>query len=202
MKTYSTLADKELVRMYTEGNDNAFDVLLSRHQEKLFNYIFFLVRDEDKANDVFQDTFVRAITALRTHNYEETGSFGSWLMRISRNLVLDVHRRTKAMPTISHELVDDSGELKGDLFNDARFCEPTVEESIFGRESLEYLRTMVDMLPDSQREIVYLRYYRDMPFKDIANILGVSVNTALGRVRYAILNLRKMVNEHNLSLVG
>ncbi len=196
------MTDDQLVKMYEEGNDNAFDVLLERHQEKLFNYILFLTRNEDKANDVFQDTFVRAITAIRTHSYEGSGNFGSWLMCICRHLVLDSHRRMQTMTTVPHEFVDENGEVKGDLFNDQRYCEPTVEDSIFMEESLESLRIMVDMLPDNQREIIYLRYYRDMPFKDIAKLLGVSINTALGRVRYAILNLRRIAYQHNLSLVG
>lgn len=202
MKQISTLADDELVRMYQEGNDNAFDVLLSRHQDKVFNYILFLTRNEDKANDVFQDTFVRAITALRSNHYEETGSFGSWLIRISRNLVLDSSRRLHTLPFVHQELVDDKGDVVYDRLNDARYCEPTIEDSILSTESAENLRMMVDRLPENQREIIYLRYYRDISFKEISKILDVSINTALGRVRYAILNLRRMANEHNLSLVG
>lgn len=202
MKTSHTHADDELVRLYEEGNDNAFDILLSRHQEKLFNYIFFLTRNEDAANDIFQDTFVRAITSIRTHGYEGSGNFLAWLMCISRNLVLDQRRRSQTLTTVSHEFVDENGEVKADLLNNARLCEPTIEDSIFEEESMESLRVMVDMLPDNQREIVYLRYYRDLAFKDIAKILNISINTALGRVRYAIINLRKIARQQQLSLVG
>lgn len=202
MKICSTLADDALVRLYEEGNDNAFDVLLNRHQEKLFNYIFFLTRNEDVANDIFQDTFVRAITSIRSHHYESSGNFGAWLMCISRNLVTDLNRRTQILTTVPHEFVDENGDVKADLLNDARLCDPTVEEDIFTRESLECLRVMVDHLPEPQREIIYLRYYRDLSFKDIAKILNVSINTALGRVRYAIINLRRMANEKHLQLVG
>ena len=202
MKLYSTLTDDELVRMYEEGKDNAFDILLKRHQVKLFEYIFFLTRNEDFANDIFQDTFVRAITAIRSHNYEATGNFCSWLICISRNLILDNHRRQHNTTMVSHELVDENGDVKGDLLNDIRLCEPTIEQDVFKQESMEKVRQMVDRLPDNQREIIYLRYYNDMPFKDIAKILNISINTALGRVRYAIINLRKMMNEHNISLTA
>lgn len=192
MKIYSTLADDELVRWYEEGNDDAFDVLLARHQDRLFNYIFFLTRNEDLANDVFQDTFVRVVTSIRSHSYEATGNFGAWLFRISRNLVLDYQRHNQVAAMIPHEFVDENGDVKMDLFNDASLCEPTVEDDIFSRETMERLRELVDQLVDNQREIIYLRYYRDMSFKEIAEVLGVSINTALGRVRYAIINLRRM----------
>ena len=199
MKTCSTLSDDELVRMYESGNDNAFDVLLDRHQEKLFNYIYFLTRNEDLANDVFQDTFVRVVTAIRSHNYEATGNFGAWLFCISRNLVMDYHRHMQIASTVPHEFVDENGDVKGDLLNDASLCEPTVESDIFSRETMEDLRQMVDQLVDNQREIIYLRYYRDMSFKEIAQILGISINTALGRVRYAIINLRRMAGAKHLT---
>ncbi len=202
MKICSTLTDDELVRMYEEGNDNAFDVLLSRHQEKLFSYIYFLTRNEDFANDVFQDTFVRVVMSIRSHTYEPTGNFGAWLLCISRNLVLDHHRHMQVLTTVSHELVDENGDVTGDLLNDATLCEPTVEAEIFSNETKESLRSLVDQLVDNQREIIYLRFYRDLSFKEIAQILGVSINTALGRVRYAIINLRRMVNERKLSLVS
>lgn len=202
MKTYSTLTDDELVRLYEEGNDGAFDMLLERHQEKLFNYIFFLTRNEDLANDVFQDTFVRAITTIRSHRYEGTGNFGAWLLCISRHLVIDHHRRARTMNTVSHEFLDEKGDVKGDLLNNASLCAPTIEDNILSRESVDSLRMMIDKLPDAQREIVYLRYYRDLSFKEIAQVLDLSINTALGRARYAILNLRRMATSYNLSLVG
>lgn len=202
MKPYSEMTDDELVKLYEEGQDNAFDVLLERHQDKVFNYIFFLTRDEDFANDVFQDTFVRAITAIRSHNYEASGNFASWLICISRNLVLDHHRRSTTMPTVSNEFVDENGDVQGDLFNDMQLCEPTVEAQIFQRESAQRINAMIDKLPENQREIIYLRFYRDMAFKDIAQVLGVSINTALGRVRYALINLRRMANSKAYSLVG
>lgn len=202
MKIYSTLTDDELVRLYEEGNDNAFDILLSRHQEKLFNYIYFLTRDEDLANDVFQDTFVRVVTSIRSHAYEASGNFGAWLLCISRNLVLDHHRHMQVLTTVPHEFIDENGDATGDLLNNANLCEPTVESEIFSNETKESLRNLVDQLVDNQREIIYLRFYRDMSFKEIAQVLGVSINTALGRVRYALINLRHLASVHKLSLVS
>lgn len=199
MILYTSLTDDQLVRMYENGDDSAFDALLERHQERLFNYILFLIHDEDLANDVFQDTFVRAITSIRSHCYESSNNFCSWLFRISRNLVLD-HFRHHNIQTVSQELVDENGDVKGDRLNDIQFCAPTVEDEIFLSESKDTVRSLINRLPENQREIIYLRYYRDMPFKDIAEVLGISINTALGRVRYAILNMRQMASEHHLSI--
>lgn len=200
MILYTSLTDDQLVKMYENGDDSAFDALLARHQEKLFNYIIFLIHDEDLANDVFQDTFVRAITSIRSHSYEASNNFSSWLFRISRNLVLDHFRRQSTLQTVSQELVDENGDVISDRLNDVQFCAPTIEDDIFLSESKDTVRSLINRLPENQREIIYLRYYRDMPFKDIAEVLGISINTALGRVRYAILNMRQMANEHHLSI--
>lgn len=200
MILYNSLTDDQLVKMYENGDDNAFDNLLARHQDKLFNYIIFLIHDEDLANDVFQDTFVRAITSIRSHNYEPTNNFGSWLFRISRNLILDHFRRQNTLQTVPHEFVDENGDVINDRFNDIQFCSPTIEEDIFLSESKDTVRSLINRLPENQREIIYLRFYRDMPFKDIAEVLGISINTALGRVRYAILNMRQLANEYHLSI--
>ena len=193
MKNYAAMTDKELVRLYEEGEDNAFDVLLNRNQDKLYNYIFFLTRDKSKSDDLFQDTFVRAITAIRSHRYTDTGSFSAWLIRIAHNLVLDMHRSNVNMPVVSHEFIGENGELKGDLFNDMRLSEPNVESLMLYNQSMEELRGFIDQLPDNQREMIFLHYYREMPFKEIAETLGISINTALGRAHYAVLNLRRMV---------
>lgn len=197
---YDSLTDDQLVKMYEKGDDSAFDTLLARHQEKLFNYILFLIHDEDLANDVFQDTFVRAIMSIRSHSYESSNNFCSWLFRISRNLVLDHFRHQNIIQIIPHEFVDENGEVKNDKLNNVQFCAPTIEDDIFLSESKETVRHLINRLPENQREIIYLRYYRDMPFKDIADVLGISINTALGRVRYAILNMRQIANEYHLSI--
>ena len=202
MTTLHKLADDELVRLYEEGNDDAFDVLLSRYQDKLFSYIFFLVRNEDTANDIFQDTFVRAITSIRTHSYEGKGTFYAWLMCISRNLVADQNRRVMPNATVSHELFRADGDLKVDLLDKSCLNDATFEDDLFLQESLHLMRIMVDRLPVPQREIILLRYYRDLSFKEIAAMLGISINTALGRVHYAVRNLRRMACKNELSLVG
>lgn len=186
------MTDDELVRRYELGDDSAFDVLLERHQEKLFNYIFFLVHDKDTADDIFQETFVRAITCIRSHRYTGSGYFYAWLVRIAHNLVHDTHHLHDVMPTISHEFVNEHGDVTSDLFNDPRMCEPNVETLMLQQQSFEDVREMVTHLPLNQQQIVYMRFFQGLSFKEIAEELGVSINTALGRVRYAILNLRKM----------
>lgn len=200
MKLYNVLADDELVSLYEKGDDNAFDALLVRYQEKLFNYILFLTHNEDAANDIFQDTFVRVITSIRTHSYEGMNNFNAWLFRISRNLVLDHFRRQSTQLTIPHEFVDENGDVLGDRFNDMQLCEPTIEEEILLEESKDTVRELISRLPKNQQEIIYLRYFRDIPFKEIAEILGVSINTALGRVRYALINMRQIASEKHLSI--
>lgn len=200
MKLYNAMTDDEMVSLYEKGDDNAFDALLGRYQEKLFNYILFLTHNEDVANDVFQDTFVRVITCIRSHNYEGMNNFNAWLFRISRNLVLDHFRRQSTSLTVPHEFVDEKGDVLGDRFNDIQFCEPTVEDIIELEESKDTIRELISRLPQNQQEIIYLRFFRDIPFKEIADILGVSINTALGRVRYALINLRQIASEKHLSI--
>lgn len=186
--------------MYEEGDFQAFDILLDRHQEKVFTYIRFMVPDTDRANDIFQDTFVKAIVALRNGTYMETGQFSAWLMRIARNLVFDYLRglHNPSRNVVSHELFDPCGEMFGDLFNDASLCEPNVETKMLVEQSYDDVRMMMCRLPDVQREVVYMRYFRDMSFKEIAQETGVSINTSLGRMRYALINLRRMAVHRNL----
>lgn len=192
--------DEQLVKMYEEGDFQAFDILLSRHQEKIFTYIRFMIPDADTANDVFQDTFVKAIMAIRNGTYTENGQFSAWLMRIARNLVYDYLRslHSPSRNVVSHEIFDANGEIVGDILNDAALCEPTVEAKMLVEQSYEDVRMMIGRLPDVQREVVYMRYYRDMSFKEIAQKTGVSINTSLGRMRYALLNLRRMAEHRSL----
>jgi len=200
MEKFCDMTDEQLVRQYEEGNYEAFDTLLARNQQKLFSYIQFLVPDYDTANDVFQDTFVRAITAIQNHKYTENGTFYPWLVRIARNLVLDRYRHQKHNPTVSHEWTDADGDMQGDLFNNAALCDPNIESQLLVEQSYEDVRMMIDRLPDAQREVVHMRYYLDMPFKDIAEATGVSINTALGRMHYALQNLRRMAVHRDLYL--
>ena len=191
MEKYVSMTDEQLVHLYEQGEDSAFDSLLERHQEALFTYILILTRDRQMADDVFQDTFVRAIMAIRDHRYRNSGSFYCWLMCIAHNIVLDMARKRHNNPTTSQEFIKDDGDVC-DMLNNADLCEPTIEGLLFREQNHTYLRELITRLPASQREIIYMRYYRDMPFKEIAQVLGISINTALGRVHYAIQNLRRM----------
>jgi len=203
MEKFAMLSDEQLVGMYREGNNDAFDTLLARNQERVFQYISFMVSgDEDRANDIFQDTWIKVIMAIREGKYQESGQFGAWLLRIARNLVLDGQRSKRSSRTVRHELVDSEGDVKGDLLNNADLCEPNAEMQMVFEQSLEDVRMMVNLLPDAQREVVALRFYREMSFKDIAELTGVSINTALGRMRYAMINLRRMAQHRNLYLAS
>ena len=192
MKTCNPMTDDELVRRYEQGDDSAFDVLLERHQEKLYNYIFFLVHDKDTADDIFQETFVRAITTIRTHRYTGSGYFYAWVIRIAHNLIHDTFHQREVMPVVSHEFINEQGDVSVDLLNNVRMCEPNVEALMLQQQSFDDVHEMMSRLPMNQQQIVYMRFFQGLSFKEIADELGVSINTALGRVRYALLNLRKM----------
>lgn len=199
MNNYVKQTDDVLVRMYEEGDFHAFDVLLARYQDKVFGYIMSIANDVDMANDAFQDTFVKAIMAIRNGQYSETGQFSSWLMRIARNQVLD-RKRIIGKPNrwaSSNEMVDGNGDVL-DLFNNKDLCEPNAEMRMVVEQSYDDVRMLIDRLPAAQQEVVKLRFYEDMSFKEIAAATGVSINTSLGRMRYAMINLRRMASHRNL----
>ena len=195
MENLKQMTDDMLVALYLEGNNSAFDILLNRHQDRLFNYIFFLVRSREVAEDIFQETFVKAITTLQQGRYQNDGKFSAWITRIAHNLVIDQFRIERNENTVSND------ETEYDLLNDSRLSEGTIENRMVNEQVLKDVRMLVDELPDCQREVVFMRYYQDMSFKDIADITGVSINTALGRMRYAIMNMRRIAAEKNVSLV-
>lgn len=194
MQNLEKLADDVLVAYYSEGNNNAFDVLLTRHQAKVYSYILQMVKDRNLADDIFQETFVKAITTIKQGRYAEAGKFSAWVCRIARNLIIDNFRQEKVEATVS---TDDSNY---DVLNRKDLSEDTIEDMLIDSQIQADVRRLVKQLPDSQREVLIMRYYKGLSFKEIADVTGVSINTALGRMRYAILNLRRIAKENRIAL--
>jgi len=194
MENLNQMTDDMLVLLYSNGNNKAFNTLLTRYQDKLYSYINFIVRNRELADDIFQDTFVKAIVTLQKGNYTSTGKFGAWLNRIAHNLIIDYFRQNSNNNTISNDAQD------YDILNDASLAELNVEDSIINEQTLADVRRLIDALPDNQREVVFMRYYQDLSFKEIADITGVSINTALGRMRYALINIRRLSQEKGIAL--
>lgn len=195
MENISRLTDEELAISYVRGNNRAFDELLSRNQSELFSYILFVVRDEDKANDLFQETFVKVITKLHQGRYVDSGKFGAWIMRIAHNVIMDWYREQRSRNLIEPTDENDLSNLSGNEILDSN-----VENRYVNDQIMVDVKNMMNMLPPTQREVVFMRFYQDLSFKEIAETTGVSINTSLGRMRYAILNLRRMSKEHNIAL--
>lgn len=194
MNTLRKMTDEELVVLYAEGNNAAFDVLLNRYKNSIHSYIYFIVRNRDLTEDIFQETFVKAIVTIKQGRYTENGKFKAWITRIAHNLIIDYFRQERAENTISND------DVEVDLFNNMKLCDGTVEDRLVNRQVLSDVKKLVKHLPDNQREVLEMRYYQDLSFKEIADITGVSINTALGRMRYAILNMRRMASENNIEL--
>lgn len=195
MENISKLTDEELAISYVNGNNRAFDELLSRNQSKLFSYILFVVRDEDKANDLFQETFVKVITKLHQGRYVDSGKFGAWIMRIAHNVIMDWYREQRSRNLVEPTDSNDLSNLSGNEILDTN-----VENRYVNDQIMTDVKNMMNMLPPTQREVVFMRFYQDLSFKEIAEMTGVSINTSLGRMRYAILNMRRMTKEHNIVL--
>ena len=195
MKHLNDMTDEQLALSYIEGNTQAFDLLLSRNQAKLYSYILFVVHDRDKADDVFQETFVKVISKLQEGRYTDNGKFSAWLMRIAHNVMMDWYREQKQGRIVETDEENDLSKLGGnDLF------EGNIENQYVKSQVMADVRKMMDSLPAPQREVVYMRYYQQMSFKVISETTNVSINTSLGRMRYALLNMRRMAKEHNVSL--
>ena len=188
------LADEKLVQLYRSGNNEAFDVLLSRYKDRLYSYILCAVHNPDVADDLFQETFVRAIMTIRQGRYREDGKFYAWLTRISHNLIVDQFRAENNMNCITPQ----EGEV--DIFNQQRFATDSVESGIVTRQISSDVRRLVRNLPQTQREVVLMRYYDELSFKEIAEKTGVSINTALGRMRYALINLRRLADKYDVNI--
>ena len=196
MTNLKMLTDEELVVTYAQGNNSAFDILLNRHKETVYSYIYFIVRNRELAEDIFQETFVKAIITIKQGRYTENGKFRAWISRIAHNLIIDNYRQEKNEQTFSN----DNYEI--DLFNNSKFSEGTIEDEMIKSQILMDVKKLINYLPENQREVLLLRYYQDLSFKEIADITGVSINTALGRMRYAILNMRRMAEEKNMILTN
>ncbi|MBQ5697651.1 MAG: sigma-70 family RNA polymerase sigma factor [Muribaculaceae bacterium] len=189
-----SITDDKLVASYAKGNNEAFDILLKRHQDKVFNYIFKIVKNEDIANDIFQDTFVKAIMTIKQGRYTENGKFPAWISRIAHNLIIDYYRQEKSENMQSCDVED------VDILNKKELSEETIEDVIITDQIHSDVKHLVKILPDLQREVLLMRYYKNMSFKEIAEATGVSINTALGRMRYAILNMRRIAEERDIVL--
>ena len=188
------LNDKELVLNYQNGDVASFQILVDRYQNKIFSYILMLVKDKQLADDIFQDTFLKIIRTIKAGVYKEEGKFIQFAMRIAHNLIIDYFRKAKRLP-----MVDPTKE-DYDMLDNARFQDPSIEEQIITEQIHDDIRRMIDYLPEEQREVLNMRMYADMSFKEIADATNVSINTALGRMRYALINLRKMAKKKNVTL--
>ncbi|MBR9922517.1 MAG: sigma-70 family RNA polymerase sigma factor [Bacteroidetes bacterium] len=187
------LNDQQLIHSYLDGDERAFEELLNRHQQKIFTSIYLFVKDQSLAEDIFQEVFIKIIDTLRKGKYNHEGKFSQWAMRISYNLCVDYFRRNKRRPQV--QPTEDF-----DIFDVLKVTDENAEQSIIRSQTHAKVRKLVDMLPPEQREVVILRHYADMSFKEISKLTRVSINTALGRMRYALINIRKMVEERQVQL--
>lgn len=188
------LDDFALVQEFIDGNHDALEVLISRHRNRVYTYIFMVVKNHALADDVFQETFIKVIKSLKKGRYTDNGKFVSWVIRIAHNLIIDHYRKEKYLGTISNE------DSESDLFNSPKYSDRNVEDLMINEQIIREVRYLIEELPQDQREVVELRHFKGLSFKEISEITGVSINTALGRMRYALLNLRKIVEEKNLNL--
>lgn len=195
MKNYDSMTDEMLALRYVGGDNRAFDELLTRNQQKLYSYILFVVRDPELANDVFQDTFVKVITKLQEGKYTDSGKFSFWLTRIAHNIIMDNYRQQKSEHIVEPTEDNDLSNLRSEDLMDINR-----ENEFVNAQVMNDVRNMMDALPAPQREVVYMRYYQDLSFKEIAEMTGVSINTSLGRMRYALINMRRMAKQHNIQL--
>lgn len=194
MNNLAIQTDDQLVRLFMSGCNEAFDILLQRYKDKLYSYISYLVRNDDMADDLFQETFVKAIMTIRQNRYKANGHFYAWLTRIAHNLLIDQFRTEKNEACIYEE------EAECTLLSHAVLSDTFRENEIITEQVLKDVRNLMEHLPDNQREVVYMRFYQNLSFKEISEQTGVSINTALGRMHYAIQNMRKLAQEHQISL--
>lgn len=193
MKTIE-LTDNELVAKFISGEEDAIEAIICRYKNKLYTYINLTVKNQHLAEDIFQDTFVKVIKSLQEGKYQDNGKLLSWIMRIAHNLIIDHFRREKQINIRSND------DFEMDIFNSPRYSEATIEQELVNNQVMTDVRKLIDQLPPDQKEIILLRHYGGLSFKEIADQTNVSINTALGRMRYAILNMRKMIEQYNINL--
>lgn len=191
---YNRLTDQELVTRFVKGEKECMEALIKRHKKNVYTYILISVKNTEIADDLFQETFIKVINSLRNGKYVDKGKFLSWVIRIAHNLTIDYFRKEKNLNTCSN----DAGEI--DLFNSNKFSDENIEDKIVGEQIENDVKKIINYLPEEQKQVVLLRHYGDLSFKEIAEQTNVSINTALGRMRYALINLRKLVDEHNINL--
>lgn len=188
------ISDKVLIKRYLQGNQASLEKLIIRHKNKVFAYILMIVKDKELADDLFQDTFIKVINTIKAGSYKEEGKFIQWVMRIAHNLIIDHFRKSKRIPVI------DNNNDEFDIFDTISLTDASVEEQMVTDQIHEDVRKLIEYLPPEQKEVLFMRHYSDMSFKDIAEQTDVSINTALGRMRYALINLRKLIAEKNVIL--
>ena len=187
-------SDYDLVKQFVDGNQASIEILVNRHKKRVYTYIFLIVKKQHLAEDIFQDTFIKVIKSLRQGKYKDEGRFVSWVLRIAHNLVIDYYRKAKHLKVYSN----DDNEI--DIFNSQKFSDKTIEEDIISNQISNEVRLLIDELPTDQKQVIILRHYAGLSFKETAEQTNVSINTALGRMRYALINLRKLIKEKQLTL--
>jgi len=190
----STKTDYELITGFINGDERSIELLILRHKSKVYSYINLYIRSRDLADDIFQDTFLKVVQSIRAGRYQDDGKFISWVMRIAHNLIIDHFRHEKQMGIVLND------DYETDLFNSRSLADDNVEDVLVRRQVMRDVRRLIGGLPEDQREVVIMRHYAGMSFKEIADMTGVSINTALGRMRYALINMRKIMTEKNITL--
>ena len=188
------LTDQELVKQFIQGDQLSIEVLITRHKNKVYTYIFLIVKNQQLAEDIFQDTFIKVIRSLKEGKYKDNGKFVSWVIRIAHNLTIDHFRKEKQINTCSNE------DFEADIFNSKKMSDGTIEDILVENQIVHEVKLLIEELPEDQKQVILLRHYGGLSFKEIAEQTDVSINTALGRMRYALINLRKLIEEKNLSL--
>jgi RNA polymerase sigma-70 factor (ECF subfamily) len=194
MMNLQTLSDQELVKQYVAGDSKSFEVLIERHRNRLFSYIYYTVKDRHQAEDIFQETCIKAITSILDGRYSESGRFLPWVTRIAHNLIIDHFRQEKLLK------VHSTDNFTVPILNSPRYSEHTIEDEMVRDQIYADVRNLIDYLPDEQKEVILLRHYGDLSFKEIAEYTHVSINTALGRMRYALINLRRLIKENGMQM--